>query len=265
MIQNDFPKVSIITVSYNAANQLTNAIESVLNQTYPAIEYIIVDGASTDNTRELLQTYQRAGKLKYISEPDNGIFDAMNKGVNLSTGEWIFFLGSDDVFFDNEVVEKIFSNGPHKEEIIYGNVKFLHSGIIYDGSFDHEKISIKNICHQALFVKKSVFDRIGLFNTKYKMSADYEFNIRWMGLNMSSLYVDKIVVIYNEKGMSGLIWDQAFDNDFEQILIENNIVSQRSFASLKRMHNSLRKSFKYKVGYFIITPLSWLKNKLSFK
>lgn len=257
-------KISIITVCLNAVNVIDAAINSVLGQTFPDIEYIVIDGGSVDGTMDLLDKYQQQNKLIYISEPDAGIYDAMNKGIQLATGEWIYFLGSDDVFFDAEVVKRIFIRPLEEAEIVYGNVQYLHAGIIYDGPFNQEKISIKNICHQALFIKKTVFENIGLFNCRYKISADHEFNIRWMGLNLSSLYVEETIVIYNEKGMSGQVWDQVFYYEFDKVLIKNNIVSQRSFMALKKKHEGVINSFRYKAGNFLIAPFSWIKNKILF-
>ena len=257
------PTISIITVCLNAISTIDATICSVLGQTFSDVEYIAIDGGSVDGTVNLLDKYQQQNKLKYISEPDAGIYDAMNKGIHLATGEWIYFLGSDDVFFDDKVIERIFVRSLKKAEIVYGNVQYLHAGIIYDGPFNQEKISIKNICHQALFIKKAVFENIGFFNCRYKISADHEFNIRWMGLNLPFLYVEETVVIYNEKGVSGQVWDQVFYYDFDKVLIENNIVSQRSFKALKIMHDGVINSYRYKVGNFFILPLSWIKNKIA--
>ena len=255
------PKISIITVCLNAATVIERAINSVLNQTLKDIEYLVIDGASTDGTLEILKRFQQQNVLKFISEPDRGIYYAMNKGLQLVTGEWIYFIGSDDVFFDDGVLERIFSKDYNDEEIIYGNVKFLHSGVIYDGPFNHEKISTKNICHQALFVRKAVFEKVGLFNTKYRMSADFEFNTRWMGMNLPSLYIDETIVVYNEKGLSGQVWDKVLHFDFDNILIDNNIVSRRSFTTLKKRYDGIMNSSTFKVGNFLVFPFSWLKNK----
>lgn len=256
------PKLSIITVCYNASSTIETTINSVLSQTYKNFEYLIIDGASADGTTDIIKKYTGSENVRYVSETDNGIFDAMNKGIELASGEWIYFLGSDDIFYDNNVVEKIFKHEINSVQIIYGNVKFLHSDIEYDGPFDQEKISTKNICHQALFTRKTLFQEIGIFDCKYKMSADYSFNLKWMGQKKTALYVDEIVAIYNEKGMSGRIWDEVFYNDFDNLLIENNIVSQRSFAFLKKKNHQLMNSYNYKAGFYIMFPLVWIKGKL---
>lgn len=258
------PKLSIITVCLNAINDIDEAISSVLGQNFQDLEYIVIDGGSKDGTADLLNKYQQQNKLRYLSEADGGIYDAMNKGIKMATGEWIYFLGSDDVFLDAGVLQRIFSRPLGAAQIVYGNVQYLHAGIIYDGPFGQEKLSTKNICHQAMFVNKAVFEKIGVFNCSYKISADYEFNIRWMGLNLPALYVEETVVIYNEKGMSGQVWDQVFYYDFDRLLIENNIVSHRSFMALKKMHEGVINSNRFKAGNFILSPFSWLRNKISF-
>lgn len=263
-MQTELPKISVITVCLNAIQFIENSICSVLAQRYNNIDYLIIDGGSNDGTIEVLQKYQQQGKLKYISENDDGIYHAMNKGVALASGDWIYFLGSDDVFFDNGVLERIFNESHLDFDIIYGNVRFLYSGTIYDGEFDHEKISFKNICHQALFVRKTVFDRIGFFNTNYSMCADYEFNLRWMGLNMSHKYIPETVALYNEKGLSGQVWDQLFDSNFHQLLIDNNIFCRRAFLALKQKYATVRYSFTFKIGKCLVGPFSWVKNKIRF-
>jgi glycosyltransferase involved in cell wall biosynthesis len=257
------PKFSIITVSLNSKDTIEATIQSVLNQKFTNYEYLIIDGGSKDGTLDILEKYQTQGALTYLSEPDAGIYYAMNKGVKQSKGDWIYFLGSDDIFFDESVLHDVYINVKSSiVEVIYGNVKFLHSGVTYDGFFDHEKISTKNICHQALFVNKTVYDKIGLFNTEYKMSADFEFNLRWMGLNIPSLYLNRTIAIYNELGLSGKIWDKVFYYDFNNLLIKNNIVSRRSFLELKRRHEGLLNSYGYKICNKLLKPFSWLRIKL---
>ena len=241
---------------------IEETILSVLAQDYPSIEYLIIDGVSTDGTIDILSKYKRTNRLKYVTEPDSGIYDAMNKGISAATGDWLMFLGSDDVFFDDNVLKRVFSTNLADESIIYGNVKFLHSGLIYDGVFDQEKISLKNICHQAMLFKKNVFNELGNFNLKYKIYADHEFNLRWMGAKISNKYVSETLVIFNEKGISGGIIDEKFLSDFDQLLINNNIVSSKSFFALKKENMQLRSSYRYKVGNIIMKPFSWLKKSI---
>jgi glycosyltransferase involved in cell wall biosynthesis len=261
-LEKNIPKISIITVSLNAVNSIEATLRSVINQSYPSLEHIVVDGGSEDGTLELLRSYNATNGLIFISEPDSGIYDAMNKGIALATGEWVFFLGSDDVFLDDGIIDKIFNGNSSDAEIVYGNVKYLHSGKIYDGPFDHEKISQKNICHQSIFFNYNVFERLGNFNLKYKIYADFEFNLRWMGANTKSLYIDETIVLYNEKGISGHIIDTLFVDDFDDLLIENNIISTRSFYKLKLKHQMILNSNRFKIANTIFTPIARVKNKI---
>ena len=258
------PHLSIITVCLNSADFIESAINSIHTQHYKNREHIVVDGGSTDGTVDILKKFQEQQILNYVSEPDGGIYEAMNKGIKLATGKWIYFLGSDDIFFDNGVLERLFCSNEKDAQIIYGNVKYLYSGTIYDGPFDHQKISLKNICHQAMFVQKSLFEQIGLFNTKYKVSADHEFNLRWMGLNVPSIYVPETIAVYNEKGFSGQVSDHIFNTDFDQLLIDNNIISVRSFSALKKRYLGILYSTSFKTGKLLLSPFTFLKNKLRF-
>ena len=165
--------ISVITVCYNAKSNLEKTILSVLNQTYSNIEYIIIDGGSTDGTIDIIKRYD--DKITYWqSEPDNGIYDAMNKAVNLITGDWIYFLGADDLIYDclGEIVPLL-----TKDTIVYGNVLYRKSNNKYGGKFNSFKLISKNIPHQALFYPASVFE-IYKFNLKYKLYADYYLNLQ---------------------------------------------------------------------------------------
>ena len=173
---NNSPLISIITVCYNAAKTVENTILSVLNQTYPNIEYIIIDGGSTDGTLDIIKKYQ--DKITYwVSEPDKGIYDAMNKGTLKATGEWLNFMNAGDTFYDEQVLEKVFKDKDWSNtDVIYGDVD-----IEYPKKIKLKKpLSLKKIeqqmvfCHQGSFVK-TVLQKQYLFNLTYKISADYDF------------------------------------------------------------------------------------------
>ena len=164
------PLISVITVVYDAVENLESAIQSVLNQTYDNIEYILIDGGSTDGTLDIIRKYDDVIDY-WVSEPDSGVYDAMNKGVGLSQGEYVLFLGSDDSLFDvlHEAVD-CFGNGIGIVSY-YGNVILSKDKRVYDGKFYPLKLFIKNIPHQAIFYSKCVFDAYK-FNCKYKYVAD---------------------------------------------------------------------------------------------
>jgi glycosyltransferase involved in cell wall biosynthesis len=255
-MESELPKISVITVSLQSIETIEATINSVLNQTYDNLEYLVIDGGSTDGTVELLKKYSSGRRVKFISEADNGIYDAMNKGIKIANGEWIYFIGSDDTMFSVDVIERIFSQDYGIAEIIYGNVQLLHSGLIYDGPFDHEKISQTNICHQGMFIKKKLYEKLGGFNTNYPVAADYEFNLKCMGMGISAVYVNETIALYNEKGFSFHVWDKNFHNDRDTLLVVNNIVCKRAFEYLKRKAQKLDNSKRYKLADKIFGPLT---------
>ncbi|MEO6948418.1 MAG: glycosyltransferase family 2 protein [Ginsengibacter sp.] len=197
------PKISIITVVYNGANSIGKTIQSVLDQTYQNVELIIIDGGSTDGTIDILTKFN-SDKIIWTSEPDQGIYDAMNKGIQKSSGDWIYFLGGDDQFYSDQVLESIFLK-PFFEDVdfIYGNVKSDAFKGLYNGEFDYEKLLQKNISHQSIFYHRSIFITIGLYNLKYKTHADWDFNLRcYENRDINIKYLDAIIAIFAKGGVS---------------------------------------------------------------
>lgn len=202
------PKVTVITVCYNAVSLLEDTMKSVLSQTYDNIEYIIIDGASTDGTQEIIKKYEDNLDF-WISEPDKGIYDAMNKGLLKATGEWIAFMNAGDTYVDDSVIYDIFdkmgrvySDSVHdkKVKVIGGHITNHYNGesevhfADYPGVIPY-KIPI---CHQASFTRRIL--GIGncpfQFNTKYKIAADYQlfYDIYYSYDNVSSFsIVDRII------------------------------------------------------------------------
>jgi glycosyltransferase involved in cell wall biosynthesis len=193
------PLISIITVVYNGAATLEQTMLSVINQTYKNIEYIIIDGGSTDGTIDIIKKYER--HLAYwISEPDKGIYDAMNKGIDKATGDWIYFLGCDDIL--QNILHEIIPNFKNPNEIYYGNVYMTCRKIIYSGKFNPFKIAVKNICHQSIFYPKEVWSHYR-YELTYKVYADYELNLHlFVDKRFSVQYVKIVVAKYKEGGFA---------------------------------------------------------------
>lgn len=211
------PKLSIITVNLNNAEGLKKTIESVINQTFTDYEYIIIDGGSSDGSVDIIKQY--ADKITFwVSEPDKGIYNAMNKGAKLATGEWLYFINSDDILMPN-VLNKIFSEKLNFD-FIYGNVKKVPSSIIYAGFFDIEKLLYQNICHQSIFIKKRTLEKLGFYNEKYKIGADYAINIKIFNGNYKIKYIPLIIAEYNEKGISSSHFDNVFFYDIKTNFIK---------------------------------------------
>ena len=214
-------KISIITPNYNYGRTVEEAIRSVLLQGYPNLEYIIIDGGSADNSLEIIKRYERW--LGYwVSESDEGIYDAINKGIKVASGEWIYVLGSDDILYHNKVLYEAFSDSNNiNADIIYGNVFFKYSQKKYLGKFNFGKLQRQNICHQAIFFRKKVFKILGLYDTTYKILADYEFNFRWItDKRIKKKYYDKIIAIYRERGISFQERDVVFRRNFSEIFYQ---------------------------------------------
>lgn len=185
MPENKEKLVSIVTVCYNSRKTIEKAVKSVLEQTYSKIEYIIVDGDSTDGTLETVRKYQipfkkRFGReIKIICEPDQGIYDAMNKGIKAVQGEIIGILNSDDYYEETAVETIISSMSESLMQVCYGGVNIYTENklerILW---LSHEFLEARMIAHPACFVSKAIYEKYGVFNIKYKSSADYEFMLR---------------------------------------------------------------------------------------
>jgi len=253
----DNPLLSVITVCRNAKDTIENTLLSVANQHFTNFEYIVIDGASTDGTLEILNQYKPI-ITTLISEPDKGIYDAMNKGVKLAIGDWIYFLGADDVFYNDLVLEEIFSfiSDFNTYDFIYGNVLFKNKNIVYDGKFDKDKLYSKNICHQAIFYHRSVFQKIGGFNTEFKYVADYDFNLRiWAQPDARILFVEKIIAIFNEQGFSSKEVDTVFYSLKDELLLQYDYFCNQSFQYSKNAYYKIRQSREYKLGKLMLSPI----------
>lgn len=197
-------KISIITVVYNNEATIRQAIESVLNQSYSAIEYIIIDGNSKDLTVSIIEEYK--DKLGFFSsEPDKGLYDAMNKGIKAATGDVIGILNSDDLYQDNEVIKDIMNlfNSDSGLDIVYGNLVYVKKEQVdqvvrnwkskeyYAKFFDDGNVPP----HPSLFLKKSVYEKVGFFDLNFKLAADYEFMFRvFKKHNFNAKYIDRLIV-----------------------------------------------------------------------
>jgi glycosyltransferase involved in cell wall biosynthesis len=200
---------------------LEETILSLINQRFKNFEYIIIDGGSTDGTLDIIKKYEDRFSF-WISEPDKGIYDAMNKGVKYSKGEYVYFLGADDILIDEFVLEKVSELLKNKNKLYYGNVIFKKKNMIYDGKFNSFKIVTRNISHQSVFYPKTVFDEYK-YNTIYKIFADYDLNLKLFNHKIFQFeYIPLTIAIFNDEGASGTnTLDLQFESDRLSI-IKNN-------------------------------------------
>jgi glycosyltransferase involved in cell wall biosynthesis len=217
------PLFSIVIPTCNSASTLENCLDSIIRQSEKSVQVVIQDAQSTDQTSEIINHFQEQGlAIDIISEADLGIYDAMNRGMARASGEWLFFLGSDDELLDDTVLGAVRSALTNFiGSLAYGSVQILgdsswaKDGDIYDGAFDLQKLLTKNICHQAIFYRRTFLDsRIGNFEIKYRLCADWDLNLRcWP--QTPFLYLDLVIARFNAGGMTTRhAADAAFERDF---------------------------------------------------
>ncbi|GAA3981790.1 glycosyltransferase family 2 protein [Pedobacter ginsengiterrae] len=200
------PKLTIITIVYNNVRDIERTINSVINQTYKKIEYIIIDGKSTDGTLDIVEKYSNQIS-KIVSEPDKGIYDAMNKGLALATGDYVLFMNSGDEIFDEHTVQEVFDSSPGAD-IYYGETEMYNDNWESLGRRRHEApeqfdwTSFKygmNISHQAIYIRKSILTP---YDLKYKYSSDIDWIIKAAKKSSNIVNVHRYVAKYLVGGMS---------------------------------------------------------------
>ncbi|MES2265477.1 MAG: glycosyltransferase family 2 protein [Bacteroidota bacterium] len=243
------PVLSVITIVYNNARDIERTMLSVLNQTYEAIEYIVVDGASNDGTLEIIKRYE--GRIaKLVSEKDKGIYDAMNKGLALATGDYVIFMNSGDEFYDIGTVEKVFDTAPNAD-IYYGETEMVNDERESLGQRRHKapaKFTWRDfkfgmsISHQAIYIRRSLTQP---YDPKYQLSADIDWIIRAAKKAIKIVKVDGYVAKYLVGGMSKARHRQS--------LLERFDIMKRHYGLIPTLFNHTVIAFN--LGWY------WLKNK----
>ena len=253
-------KISIITVCFNAKDTIEDTLLSVFNQTYANIELIVVDGVSNDGTLEIINKY-KSKIAHFMSESDKGIYDAMNKGLKLATGDFIIFLNANDIFYNNEVlisVVKALNKNP-EIKILFGDVKCISEDkknaqiLTYKNIQTDFSLALNNICHQVIFYHKSLFEKFGGYCLDYKICSDWDFNIKCLVQNKTAaLYLQLPIAIYQQGGFSS-----------------------NAIEICKKERKDIRKKYYSKISFFIsinnflskhfLTPYKWIGNRLLIK
>lgn len=220
------PRISIITITYNSEKTLDRAIRSVLSQDYPNLEYIIVDGASTDSTLDIVRQYE--GRLKWYSEPDTGISNAFNKGIMLSTGDIIGIINSDDGLLPGAL--KALASVYNKETDVYrGNVVLwkedTNTKVIEKPSMHFTFGAMNRIAHQGTFITKDAYNRYGVFDENLAFAMDYDLMLRYERAGARFQYVDYNMAYYSLGGKTFSVFTQERMQELVQILRQNNATS----------------------------------------
>ncbi len=212
----EWPSLCVIVPSFNRGPEIEHVLRSVLLQNYPQTELIIIDGGSTDNTLEIINKYKNWITF-WQSKVDKGIYDAMNIGIAKSKSDWLYFIGTDDIIYDEHVFYSVFENNKFlNSDIIYGNVYWERINDSYDGEFTVNKLIRKNICHQSIFFNRKVFNIIGCFDTSYSAHADWLHNFLWfIDDKIRVQYVNKTIAKFAPGGFSSQAKDGFVQNRFE--------------------------------------------------
>lgn len=266
---NNNPKVTIITVCYNSRSDLEKTLQSVLEQTYDHFEYIVVDGGSSDGTCDLLVEYSEKFKnsdipFAFVSEPDEGTYDAMNKGALIAKGEWINYMNAGDAFYSSNTLETFFSNEISQQcGIIYGDtyqVFDFGSGIAKKEDYEKDN-KVMPFCHQSSFVKTELV-RNYKFNLDYKIIADHDLFYRLYKNHILFQYIKQVVARYN--GQYGLSATHPLTLRLEKLKVYN--IQKKWFYPLALCWCYLRygwvQPFKNYMPKFVTN--FWMKHKRKY-
>ncbi|CUA91539.1 glycosyltransferase family 2 protein [Comamonas thiooxydans] len=235
-------KISVITVSFNSEKTIERTINSVLTQDYVDYEYIIIDGESKDGTLEICQKYSnRISRI--ISEKDSGIYDAMNKGISLASGEIIAILNSDDYFANNQVLKTVSANFSPEIDLLLGNVEIFNESTnkvrrFYSSKIFNPKLSRFGIQppHPAVFIRKSAYTKHGTYDKQLRIAADFDLLTRFLSvLKLKFKRIDKTLVLMSDGGISNGSLKSRHKVSYEIIksLKKNNIYSNILFVNLR--------------------------------
>lgn len=239
-------KISVITVTYNSDKTLRDTINSVLAQTYEDIEYIVVDGLSKDKTVDIIREYepQFAGRMKWISEKDSGLYDAMNKGIRMATGDVVGILNSDDFFTSNDVIEKVVAGFTKDTDAVYGDIHFVNPDnlqrcVRYYSSkiFKRSLMKMGFIpAHPSFYCRKECFEKFGYYKTDYKIAADFDLLLRFIyvhQIRIKYLPVDMVTMRLGGASTDGWKSRLVMMNEHLRSFKENEVKTNRFWLSLR--------------------------------
>ncbi len=240
-------KISIITITYNSAASISDAIDSVLSQTYNSIEYIIVDGNSKDETVKIVKSY--GNKIsKFVSEPDKGIYDALNKGISMATGDIVGFMHSDDIFANKNIIQHVADGfASNQTDSLYGDLQYVYKDdtskvLRYwkSGEFSLKQLKLGWMPpHPTLYIKRWVYEKYGGFNIDMGISADYDSMLRFLGkYKISTQYLPEVMVKMRMGGAS----NRSIKNIIQKSTEDWHAIKRNEFGNIfTLMFKNLRK------------------------
>ncbi len=242
----DKPFISVITIVFNGEKEIEKTIQSVLEQSYKNFEYIIIDGGSTDSTIDIIKQYEN--KVDYwLSEPDHGIYDAMNKGIELAGGEWIIFMNAGDYFFEKDILSRVFSINLASYDLVYGHCEVRYEGYakIIQARPLHDLWTGMNFYHQSSFVKTALMKQYK-FNTRYKIAADFDFVYQIFLKKHAFKDIDITISSFDAGGVSGKKYIQTLKEQRDSLKKHpwKNAFLIRIYYTYAMVNHILRQFFK---------------------
>ncbi len=271
-------KVTVVTVTYNAEDFLENTILSVINQNYKNVEYIIIDGGSTDDTVDIIKKYE--DKISYwISEPDDGIYFAMNKAIEKATGKWINFMNAGDTFVDNTTVQQVIKKREKDADLIYGD--HLNSKRKFF-SVENKQNILRSMpcCHQSLYVKTNLMKE-NPFNTFYSIAADYDFMLKMYKEGKKIQYIKEPLCVYLEEGFSesnitqmylekitlymnhGIDIDDIISSSAYKIIIKQSALFKKQLEKQKQLDKTIKDLISIRFSHHPIKKIKSYKKLIS--
>lgn len=249
-------KLSVITICYNIKDEIERTCESIVSQTNQDFEWIVVDGGSTDGTVDVLNKYKDKMAV-FISEPDKGIYNAMNKGIKRAKGEYLNFMNGGDCFASSDVIEKFYECAAYGADVVYGNMNILKENnykytVTYPLTVNKSFFYDRTISHQASFIKRELFDKYGLYDETNKIVSDWEKWIIFVEKSCVFQYWNKIVANFDNDGISSVFTPRHIQ--------ERENVINTHFAPEEIQEFERRKLHKYKIYLFNFIPFISVKN-----
>nr|WP_122120203.1 glycosyltransferase family 2 protein [Alistipes megaguti] len=254
-------KISIITATYNSGQTLTDTLESVLRQSYTDIDYVIVDGGSKDNTLDIIRRYEPRfeGRMRWISEPDKGIYDAMNKGIRMATGDVVGLLNSDDFYTSNDVLEHVArALSDPNVDAIYGDIHYVNDDdLTHCVRYYSSRVFSRGLmrlgfmpAHPSFYCRRAIYERYGTFDISLRIAADFENLLRLIFVNRirtKYIPVDFVTMRTGGASSSGMV-------SHKRILKEHMIAYKQNGVYSNLLLEGLR--YLYKIGEIIVSKFS---------
>lgn len=244
------PKISIITINYNNAEGLKQTIQSVLEQSYTAIEYIVIDGASIDGGQLVVEEFRP--QLAYaLSEADTGIYNAMNKGIKVATGDYLLFLNSGDKLLNTDTVEHVVANGM-EADLVYGDLQFIDGTKEWTWNLPEtltfQTFYTSTIAHPSTFIKRTLFDTVGLYDEELKIVSDWKFFLLATAKHSCSYrHINQVISAYNFDGISSRPENlSAIELERAKVLAKDFPLFVPDYEELKQLKQEMKK-----INYFM--------------